>query len=763
MKLSVSTTFFFVLLLGLSVVLYLLLSSNTTEYSEHTKIDNSLKVDAATKMGSSYLEVEQQDFFNAFVEKPGFKMVMVGASWCAPCVAFKNTLKKANFTDFPIIYVDGETPQFRGYAARLGIVSYPQSVFYDGSSILPVNIHAAPKIGRTLPGIFTAEELKFIQKELAEGFLPDLPAFRNLNGSPQVKEKEIWRNKLAKGWVNTVKYDSGSGFVFASTRNGYLLALDGKTGQVVIEKKIGKTSVSDLVVFRKEKVLYVSVYKQEGSVTTYAISENPVKAVLVSQYDFKEFAGTGQLDFDPNSGFLAVSRDLKKTVVILDPLKMTMLALLEGAQSGNRGIDFSKDGRLLAFGGKNSGVYVFETQNWQRKLLLRGHENWVRTVSFDSSGDYLYSAGRDYSSRVWDLSAEGKSSVLPVESRRCFKSFDTEHKNPRVVISGSYDGSVRMFDRATNTLIKEISYDLSQREGVADMDYASEIDMIFTGHVNGDIRGTRLGNISLIRVPLDKLDAESVDRSIRQRFSNRSRKHIELTVGVFPRDLPKYQDIEIGTSNMRFVLVPGGFMSITESRRDLKKELPPFYIAESELTVGQALALGAKESSFFETDPDTAAHNLRAESITKMLAQMSEMTDREVRVPTEIEWEYAARAGSKMDFPDGDSNNVEMYGHLNSNSDLTPGEVRQLKPNPWGLYDMLGNVREVALFGDDAVSSPGMYVVKGPGYITSKNNAGFASGRYYSLGRKSSQPFDVDPWIGVRFILSYEPKNQTSD
>jgi formylglycine-generating enzyme required for sulfatase activity len=106
--------------------------------------------------------------------------------------------------------------------------------------------------------------------------------------------------------------------------------------------------------------------------------------------------------------------------------------------------------------------------------------------------------------------------------------------------------------------------------------------------------------------------------------------------------------------------------------------------------------MGSNPSHFKNCGENCPVDNVSWDDTQVFIAKLNQKDGRGTyRLPTEAEWEYAARAGSTGLYWVGDNESERgKYGWYDRNSNFEMHPVGQKRPNAWGLYDMHGNISE---------------------------------------------------------------------
>ena len=189
-----------------------------------------------------------------------------------------------------------------------------------------------------------------------------------------------------------------------------------------------------------------------------------------------------------------------------------------------------------------------------------------------------------------------------------------------------------------------------------------------------------------------------------------------------------------------------------------------FWLGKFEVTQRQWREIMGGNPSRFAGCDSCPVENVSPADCVNFIGELSTLSQKTYRLPTEAEWEYAARAGTQSAWASGnDAAQLDGFAWYSGNSERKTHPVGEKRPNAWGLYDMHGNVREWCADWYQAYSAErqidprgpdwgNRHVTRGGGWTSSPADCRSARRETYQEGY--FQPKDD---IGLRLVLVDEP------
>ncbi len=170
-------------------------------------------------------------------------------------------------------------------------------------------------------------------------------------------------------------------------------------------------------------------------------------------------------------------------------------------------------------------------------------------------------------------------------------------------------------------------------------------------------------------------------------------------------EMPVKRGAEASVDNMEFLLVKGGCYQMGDGFGDGYADERPvhevcvndFYIGTYDVTQGQwKEIMGFNPSEFSICGDSCPVENISWNDTQQFIGKLNQRIGKNYRLPTEAEWEYAARSGGKKEKWAGTSSEPELgeYAWFDANSGEKTHHAGKKRPNGLGLYDMSGNVWE---------------------------------------------------------------------
>jgi formylglycine-generating enzyme required for sulfatase activity len=221
--------------------------------------------------------------------------------------------------------------------------------------------------------------------------------------------------------------------------------------------------------------------------------------------------------------------------------------------------------------------------------------------------------------------------------------------------------------------------------------------------------------------------------------------------------------------NLEMVFVKGGTFTMgctAEQGNDCDDDEKPtfratvsdFYMGKYEVTQAQWRAVMGSSPSYFKNCDNCPVEQVSWNDVQEFIRKLNQLTGKKYRLPTEAEWEFAARGGTQSKgYKYSGSNSIGEVAEYDGNNNKSTKPVGGKKPNELGLYDMSGNVWEWCSDWKDSYTSDAKTNPTGPStgsYRVLRGGSWSGNARICRVSlRNNITPDDRNNYLGFRLAL----------
>ena len=219
------------------------------------------------------------------------------------------------------------------------------------------------------------------------------------------------------------------------------------------------------------------------------------------------------------------------------------------------------------------------------------------------------------------------------------------------------------------------------------------------------------------------------------------------TAGFAVAQNGEVREFEANGVKFEMICVDGGTYQMGEPEKAEETEVGSFLIGKTEVTQDLWKAvMGKNPSTFRSRGKGEPVESVSWNDCKEFIEKLNQLTGQKFRLPSEDEWEYAARGGSKsQNFKFSGGNAMSKAGWYSNNSDRRTHPVATKAPNELGIYDMSGNVWEWCADPYEGIESL-QYVIRG-GCFTDTSQA------CWVWNRSKNHPTSRSELCGLRLAI----------